>query len=288
MTNNDRDSEIIKNREQEAEKSVLGSTATAFFDKQRNEIAKGNAALLENDDQASEPTLSGIETNRQNDDLHENQSAQGLPADAKRALVSLMRMGAVVINQKPKLFEQICRYEKLIQQHLSNMYLRLLLDAKAGVALVLQQEVIGDGEDDIYTLISRRTLSLYDTLLLLILRKFYQQREASGEQRVIVDVDQIETGLTPFLPLTNSARSDRRTLNASLKKMTERKILSSIRAEEGRYEITPVIRYVVNAAYLERLLNEYVNLANESVISNSDEFEIETQLVVNDEKPSNE
>ena len=186
-----------------------------------------------------------------------------LSPDAKRALVSLLRMGAILANQKPALFELIRRYEKPIQEHLADMYLRLMLDLKGGVAIILQQDVAREetDEDEIYSLIPRRTLTIFDTLLLLILRKHYQEREVSGEQKIIINLDQIEANLTPFIPLTDYSRGDKKRLNVSVTKMIEKRVLNKIRGEDERYEITPVIRYVVNAEFLERLLTEYQKLA---------------------------
>ncbi|WP_235428112.1 DUF4194 domain-containing protein [Xenorhabdus khoisanae] len=117
------------------------------------------------------------------------------------------------------------------------------------------------------SIISRRTLSLYDTLLLLVLRKHYQDRESSGEQKIIIDIERIESNLTPFLPLTNSTKSDRKKLNGALTKMVTKKILSSIRGSDDRFEITPIIRYVVNAEFLEKMLGDYLNMANEKGIA---------------------
>ncbi len=192
----------------------------------------------------------------------ETPSSGRLPPEARRALVNLMRQGVIMADSKRVLFEALCRYEALIQDHLADMYMRLLIDQKAGLALVLQQEITGDVEDDdeVTSLISRRTLSLYDTLLLLVLRKHYQEREAAGAQRVFIDIDRIEVQLTPCLPLVNSSRSDRRQLNGALNTMKDRRILAAVRGDEERFEITPVIRYVVNAVFLEEMLQAYQNL----------------------------
>lgn len=191
-----------------------------------------------------------------------NNNRSQLPHEARRALVGLLRNGVIMATNKRLLFDALCRYNTPIQEHLANMFLRMLLDEKAGLAILLQQDVADtDDEEGISTLISRRTLSLYDTVLLLILRKHYQDREAAGEQRVIIDIERIEIALRPFLPLTNSSRSDRRQLSGVLKNMKERRILSAVRGEEERFEITPVIRYVVNAAFLEQMLAEYRKLA---------------------------
>lgn len=183
--------------------------------------------------------------------------------ELRRALVVLMRTGVVLASAKPQVFELLCRHQPQIEDHLADMFLRLLIDQSAGVALLLQQQDQESFEDDEESsaLISRRTLSLYDTLLLLILRKHYQERQTAGEQQVIIDMDRIESQLTPFLPLTNSSRGDSRKLGGAIGKLKEKKLLSPVRGEEDRWEITPVIRYVVNAEFLERMLAEYQSLA---------------------------
>lgn len=195
-------------------------------------------------------------------DTDVNDSRGRLPHEARRALVGLLRHGVIMGASKRLLFDTLCRYQSQIQGHLADMYLRMLLDEQAGLAILLQQDVENaDDEEEISSLISRRTLTLYDTLLLLVLRKHYQEREAAGEQRVIIDIERIEVALRPFLPLTNSSRSDRRQLSGALKNMKDRRILSAVRGEEERLEITPLIRYVVNAAFLEKMLDEYLKLA---------------------------
>jgi len=188
--------------------------------------------------------------------------ASRLAPEARRALVSLLKQGVILAADKRLLYESLCRYRAPIEAHLADMYLRLLLDERAGVAVLLQQPAEdGDADaDEAISLITRRTLSLYDTLLLLVLRKHYQERQASGEQSIHIDVDHIESRLSPFLPLTTSTRSERRRLSGALDKMVERRVLMRVRGDEERFEITPVIRYVVNAQALEHLLEHYRSL----------------------------
>ena len=169
-------------------------------------------------------------------------------------------------------FETLRRYQAPIQEHLAEMYLKMVLDPQAGIALLQEQAVedLESEDEEPVSLISRRTLSVYDTLLLLVLRKYFQERESAGEQQVVIDIDHIESLLTPFLPLTNSSRSDRRNLNGALEKMKERKILTGSKDGE-RFEITPVIRYVVNADFLQEMLASYLTLAGQSVGRESSE-----------------
>lgn len=194
----------------------------------------------------------------------------GMPHEARRVLVHLMRAGVIIAAQKPKLFELLCRYETLVRNHLAEVYLKLVLDSRTGVAFVASHdnEFAADNADEsdetdgeFSALIVKRTLTLYDTLILLVLRKHYQERESAGEQKITVDIERLESFLIPFLPLTDHASLDRKRLVTRVKEMVRRKVLTTIRGTEDRYEITPIIRYVVNADFLENMLEEYKQLA---------------------------
>ena len=220
------------------------------------------------------------------DDLaHHEAGESAMPHDARRVLVYLMRQGSVIATQKTKSFELLCRHEVAIRKHLSEVYLRLVLDQKTGVAFIASsnsdyKNYIDNGNDDAdagsdiedqkeleleesITLISKRTLSLYDTLILLVLRKHYQDRESAGEQKITIDIERLESYLTPFRSITDHASKDRKKLLARVKEMVKRKMLSTIRGTEDRYEITPIIRYVVSAGFLESMLAEYTALSSD-------------------------
>ena len=202
-----------------------------------------------------------------------------MPHEARRVLVYLMRQGAIIAAQKGKLYEALCRHQGVIRRHLAEVYLRLVLDERAGLGFVARYDSDDEASDEsdaendndntesFVSLITRRTLSLYDTLLLLVLRRHYQEREAAGEQKITVDVERLESYLTPFLPLTNHASADRRKLNGAVKNMKDRKLLAPLRGSDDRFEITPLIRYVVDAAFLETMLAEYQRLAAEDDIA---------------------
>ena len=150
-----------------------------------------------------------------------------------------------------------------LRNHLENMYLRLVIDERCGVVFIANAHYDeDDDEGESVRLISRRTLTLYDTLLILVLRKYYQDRETKGEHKIVIDIETIEAGLSPFLPLTNSTRLDSKPLRASLKRMIEKRILRTVRGSDDRFEISPLIRYVVSAEFLQNLLNEYRRLAD--------------------------
>jgi len=264
---------------------LLGNRGTGLFDQLRKHHAQLELGDPPQTDGAAESrTVFSVEGSQGHEDLspfddtaaNESSEKSMLP-EASRALVSLLRQGVILYSRKAKLFESLCQHQAAIRRHLSEVYLKLVLDERAGVAFVagIQSEEDGESEnledEEPVSLISRRTLSIYDTLLLLVLRKHYQDRETSGEQRIVIDTERIESYLTPFLPLTNSTKSDQKQLNAALQKMVTKKILSPVRGSEDRFEITPVIRYVVNAEFLESMLNEYLKLARENGLLNENE-----------------
>lgn len=212
-----------------------------------------------------------------------------MPDDARRVLVHLMRYGVIFHSQKPHLYDALCQYQAMIQRHLSEVYLTLILDERQGIAFIARPDSdinsdssqdnadlsinndktdllaneLADSEDSAPSLIIKRTLPLYDTLILLMLRKYYQERESSGEHKIIIDIERLSSLLTPFLPLTDHTSKDLKKLSARLKELSRRHLLSSIQGADERYEITPLIRYVVSADFLESMLEEYLRLAQE-------------------------
>lgn len=213
-----------------------------------------------------------------------DKSTTALSPETRRALVYLLRQGVIFSSRKAKLFQSICRQQPAVRRHLAEVYLKLVLDERAGIAFVatLQKEEDAELDDfadnEIVSLISTRTLSLYDTLLLLVLRKHYQDRETTGEQLIVIDRERVESYLTPFLPLTNSTKADRRKLGPALERMVKKKILRKIRGSKDRYEITPVIRYVVSAEFLENMLGEYLRIAKENSIDVTDTVDSDNRI----------
>lgn len=202
-----------------------------------------------------------------NEEIEESQTNKlTMPMEARRAVVFLMRHGVVLAEKKAQLFEHICLHQQIIRQYLSEVFINLVLDEKFGVAYIANIEADAEdrSEEETASLIVRRTLTLFDTLILLILRKYYQEREAAGERKIVIDIDKVESNLTPFLPLTNSTKLERKKIHSAMQRMVTKKIISPLRNDEERFEITPIIRYIVSAAFLETMLEQYLTLTKES------------------------
>lgn len=239
----------------------------SFLDKLRLASSSSELADIQNPGNSKDEDLS--EGKGADASAEEGRQIPVMPSKARRAVINLMRQGVILSSNKNKLFETICFHQEEIRRYLEQIYLSLVLDEKAGIAFIAsyQNEFIAsegdeiDAEPESISLINRRTLSLFDSLLLLVLRKHFRDRENAGEQRVIIDLDRVDSYLTPFLPLTNNSKSDRKKLNAAIQRMLSQKVLSTVKGSEDRFEITPIIRYVVNAEFLESMLKEYTEIA---------------------------
>lgn len=221
------------------------------------------------------------------DELKPDNRPIEMPAIAKKTLVYLMRQGVILQSQKPQVFANVLQYQEMIIRHLSEVYLSLIVDERQGVLFIARSDYqesqdeqnnaddeMSD-EEDISSLISRRTVSIYDSLLLLILRKYYQERENAGEQQIVIDVDKLEGLFLPFSPLTNYETKERNKLINKLKSFAKSyKILQSIRNSDERFEITPMIRYVVNADFLNAMLSEYEALLQKSQENSNQENDL--------------
>jgi hypothetical protein len=58
-------------------------------------------------------------------------AAGRLPIEARRALVELMRQGVVVAEGRRLVFDALCAHRAAIEDHLADMYLRMLIYAPA-------------------------------------------------------------------------------------------------------------------------------------------------------------
>lgn len=224
-----------------------------------------------------------------NENQQSSQIEESIPEGARHALVTLLKHGVILAAQKKILFENVRIHQVLITARLNELYLKLVLDERAGIAYIEQQtqEDQYDEDDEIVQLISPRMLSLYDSYLLLILRKFYQERQALGEDTVMIDLERIELAMRPFLKLSQSQSIDQKKLSGAVKQFQTRKLLINIRGEENRFEISPIIRYVVDVTTLENLLAQYQkllssdgsqqqsNLNNSADLDQGDEYDVE-------------
>lgn len=181
-----------------------------------------------------------------------------LPERARLALCELLSRGTLWRRTHASEYEAYLVYRDQIGVQLANMNLAALHDSRSSIVVLFQRL---NRDDDAPALVRKRTLTLYDTFVVLILRKAYRDREIAGESAIFIDEDQIADQLVALLPLTKSSSRDRKKLSGSLEWLKQHRLLIPVRGEDGRYEISPAIQAVVSTAQLTSLLRRYQELA---------------------------
>jgi hypothetical protein len=248
----------------------------SLFDEFRSKSIEENSSFVNDvDDELENSTLDSTQTG-----TDQRLNGRGhLKEEVRPALITLLKQGVILHSRKPKVFELILSNKDAVVDHLADMNLVLTLDERGGMAFIRQvgEEDFDEDEDDSIemsaTMISRRALTLYETYVVLILRRHFQEREASGETKIIIDVEKILNDIVPFMPLSNSSNNDRKRLNGTLKALQKKNLIMSVRNNEDRFEISPIIRHVVNAEFLENMISEYQKLAHSGVTDSPGEID---------------
>ena len=81
------------------------------------------------------------------DEPEKDEIVDGLPEEARRVLVYLLRQGVILASQKSKLFKELCHHQDAIRHYLSQIYLHLMLDELNGVAFVATSDQTGSDEN---------------------------------------------------------------------------------------------------------------------------------------------
>lgn len=203
-----------------------------------------------------------------------NPQVSEFSAEIRNTIIELLKHGSLTFAERPNMYKTLCSYQNEISSYLRNINILLAHNEEMGVAyiknLYREEEAVQQKTDDILEeqddfdddshLISSRTLSEFDSIVILVLRKYYHERYNSGETNVFLDVDQIGSLLIPYVGVANSATRTIEKINGTLTKLQEKRL---IRKESGnfgdRVEVLPLIRFVINAEFMTQLLEEYHN-----------------------------
>lgn len=203
-----------------------------------------------------------------------NPQVSEFSAEIRNTIIELLKHGSLTFAERPNMYKTLCSYQNEISSYLRNINILLAHNEEMGVAyiknLYREEEAAQQKTDDILEeqddfdddshLISSRTLSEFDSIVILVLRKYYHERYNSGETNVFLDVDQISSLLIPYVGVANSATRTIEKINGTLTKLQEKRL---IRKESGnfgdRVEVLPLIRFVINAEFMTQMLEEYHN-----------------------------
>ncbi len=177
-----------------------------------------------------------------------------LPLEARRLLTHLLSGPSLDAQRHSKLWPVLLRYRELVQSRLADLFLELVLDAEAGVAFVRQADT---GELDTPVLLRRSPLTFLDSVLLLYLRQALAAAELRGE-RAVVSVAELLDHLQLYEQSLNTDHAGfARRCQAAIEKAKKNSLLTAIKHNEGRFEISPTLKLLFGAEQVAALIRIY-------------------------------
>ena len=210
-------------------------------------------------------------------------------ADAKvrNIIVDLLKTGSVQFELDSEQYKLLRKKENedFIRSYLRNINIELVVDPDIGLAYIKnlnREDEIADAEDETQRdpesesfvedkfLINKSVLTPFKSILILILRKYYQERFSQGESSIVIDIDYIKNALLPYMNISVSDRKDQQKLNGALRDLCEYHLLKRLPSEDNdRFLILPLIRFVVDLNKLNDLLEEFRKV-NGTVVGSED------------------
>jgi hypothetical protein len=178
-----------------------------------------------------------------------------LHEQSRRALLEILKGPYLSGRQRPQLWAALIADEAAIRSRLHDVFLELVLDPVDEFAFTRR---VRTTELDVPTPLRTESLSFLDTAMLLVLRQ--QVLAAPGETRVIVGQDEVYERLDIYR--TGDASTFRRNLNGSWNRMMN-KLRVTHSAGEGRAEISPVVKFLLDHDLVVALTEDYRRIAEE-------------------------
>lgn len=177
----------------------------------------------------------------------------------RQAKQQLIATGAVFQAKHPQLFDALNRNRDDVISFLRELGLSMSIDLNYGLALLrMPYDPESDDEPVPHPLIRRQTLNITESLLAIVLREYYREREMLGDITIHIETETIRTKMGHYL--RGAEKSDQlfeKKVSGAIERFRKFLILQKIRGEDDMYEITPVIRVVIDGDWLEGLIQEY-------------------------------
>jgi hypothetical protein len=185
-----------------------------------------------------------------------------LPVEARRALCQLLSGPSVDAQRHSKLWPALLRSEAAIRSALADLFLELVLDREAGIAFTRQAET---DELEAPVLLRSSPLTFIDSVLLLHLRQQLAEADARG-LRAVVEQAQLGEALAVYEKNLSTDRAGflRRVGNA-VQKMKDNHILTRLRGEDERYEVSPALKLLFSAEDVAALAQVYRQLREDQL-----------------------
>jgi len=182
-----------------------------------------------------------------------------LAIDSRRALAQIVQGPYLSSTQRPQLWSALRSDEAAIRSRLHDLFLDLVVDTEAGFAFV--RNVAAD-DVDVPRVVRSQNLTFIDTALLLVLRQHLLSGD--GVSRVFVDREDVYEQLSVFRTQDRDQTDFEKRLNSAWRKIDGLGLLHQVRGDgdDGRVEISPVLRLLIDPDQVRAIGAEYERLAS--------------------------
>lgn len=177
------------------------------------------------------------------------------------SLITLLK--GIVYSHQKDVWENLLQYEADLKKYVAAMGLELYLDISEGYAYLRQRTAL-DGEPELPRLSEKRQLNFYNSLLLLVLRKYLLEHDAQGGTlRSIITREEIVNRAKVFLPTSPDEAKQHDKIMTAINKVVELGFLRKLEDTGQNYEIHRVLKGFVNADVVDETLKKLQQFASE-------------------------
>lgn len=205
-----------------------------------------------------------------------NLETEVLDAAGRQALVNLVKGPALDGQRQGQLWATVVRQEKLLRSRLAELYLDLVISHDDKVAFC---RPLGEEDEEPHpTLLRRVSLTYLQSALALYLRDVLAQAQTRGEDRVVVDLQEILDHLQVFRRPGDMDES--RFTKAVQKAIDQFKNYSLLRTQEAtpdRWEISPALKLIFSVDQVQALEQAYTRYQLTLGVTSGDDAEEESE-----------
>lgn len=177
------------------------------------------------------------------------------------SLITLLK--GIVYSHQKEVWENLLQYEPDLKKYVAVMGLELYLDISEGYAY-LRQHPTTEGEPELPRLSEKRQLNFYNSLLLLVLRKYLLEHDAQGGSvRSIITREEMVNRAKVFLPTSPDEAKQHDKIMTAINKVVELGFLRKLEDAGQNYEIHRILKGFVNADVVDETLKKLQQFASE-------------------------
>jgi hypothetical protein len=180
-----------------------------------------------------------------------------LPLEARLVLCRLLAGPYIdrAINRDS--WNSLVKYEPAVISWLGEVFLELVIDHDLGVGFIRQADTSGLGVS-VPSLLRKKTVSFFESLLLIHLRNRLTEAELQGVRATIPAADMIEyLRVYESKDNTDHAKLDNRISKAIYNINNQYYLLRKVGGSEETYEISPTLKLILTPEAISMLTAEY-------------------------------